>query len=126
MQSAQNQIEPFLADGLCHQPCGSKAVHPRGWFLGDVDGAVSTFGQRLADGLLHARRPNADDHHLAAVLLFELQRGFQRIGIRLVHLITEVAFADPARIFAEAQGGIFGGNLFDTYDNLHGMTLRLI
>jgi hypothetical protein len=52
----------------------------------DVDGAVGAAGQRLAHHLRRAGRAGRADHHLAAVLLLQAQRLFERVGVGLVEL----------------------------------------
>ena len=60
----------------------------------DVDGAVGAFGQGFAQRGGDALRPGAEGDHLAAILFLQLQRLFQRVGVRLVDAIGEVAFVD--------------------------------
>ena len=43
-----------------------------------------------------ASGPGAKHHHLAAVLFFQLQPFFERIGIGLVDFEAEIGFFDPA------------------------------
>ena len=61
----------------------------------DVQRAIRAARERLADHLLHARRPGRADDHLAAVLLAQAQRLLERVGVGLVHLVADVLFADP-------------------------------
>ncbi len=61
----------------------------------DVNRAVRAFGQRFADGLRGALRTGAQHDHFAAVLFFQLQRLFERVGVRLIDLEAQVGFLDP-------------------------------
>ena len=54
--------------------------------------AVGALRQRLANGLPGARGTGAQGDHFAAVLLLELQRLFERVGVRLVDLLGQVVF----------------------------------
>ena len=61
----------------------------------DVDGAVGAARERLANHLRGARGPGRADHDLAAVLLLEAQRLFERVGVGLVQLEAGVLVANP-------------------------------
>ena len=63
-----------------------------------MNGAVSALGQSFLDGLAHALRTKGDDDHLAAVFLFLTKRFFEGVGVRLAHLVAEVAIIDPFAI----------------------------
>ena len=66
-----------------------------------------------------ALRAGAQHDHLAAVLFLELQRRFQRVGVRLVDLVSQVGFLDPLARGGDAQLRIARGNLLDGDDDLH-------
>jgi hypothetical protein len=78
-----------------------------------VDGAVGALGQGLLDGLLGALGAEGNDDDLAAMLLLEPKRLLERVAVGLVHLETDVGFANPALMFADGQGSVASGNLFD-------------
>jgi len=48
-----------------------------------------------------------------------LQRFFERIGVRLVHFIAEIAILDPAPIRRDTKLGISNGDFFDGNDDFH-------
>ena len=60
-----------------------------------MDGAVGAAGERLADHLGGAGRAGRADDDLAAVLLLQPQRLFERVGVGLVQLEAGVLVADP-------------------------------
>ena len=88
----------------------------------DVNRAVGAARQRLANHLLHPRRPCRADDHLAAVLLAQAQRLLERIGVRLVHLVADVLFADPGLVVAQARLPLAGGDLLDADGDLHAVS----
>jgi hypothetical protein len=69
----------------------------------DMDGAVRTLGERLAQGARDALGAGAEHDNLAALActLLQLQRFFERIGVRLVHRPGEIALVDAATIGVE-------------------------
>ena len=84
-----------------------------------MNGAVGALGQRLANGLGGARRSAAQNHHLAAVLLFELETFFQRVGVGLIDLVAQLVLGDPEPGRVDPQGRVTRGNLLDGHHNLH-------
>ena len=66
-----------------------------------------------------ALRAGAQRHHFAAVLLLELQAGFQRVSVRLVDLVAEIGFLDPLARGGDPQLRIARGNLLDGNDDFH-------
>ena len=68
-----------------------------------MDGAVGALRQRLADGLGGAFRTGTKHDHLAAMLFFQEQRLFERIGVRLVDFEAEVLFVDPLAAVIDAD-----------------------
>src|SRR5262249_40741511 len=66
-----------------------------------------------------AGRPGRADDDLAAVLLLEAQRLFERVGVRLVHLEAGVAFANPRLAVVQARLPLARGHLFDADSYLH-------
>src|SRR5689334_9022914 len=81
--------------------------------------AVGAARQRFANHLLNARRTGRADDHFPAVLLAEPQRLFERIGVRLVHLVADVLLADPGLVVVEPGLPLAGGDLFDADGDLH-------
>src|SRR5439155_27278510 len=69
--------------------------------------------------LRNARRLRRADDDFSAVLLFEPQRFFERVGIRLVHLVAGVLFANPGFRVVEAWLPLARGNLFDANGYFH-------
>ena len=65
--------------------------------VGNVNAAVGALGQRFLDRLLHALRAHRKRHHFAAVLFLEAQGFFERKAVGLVHLESDIGFADPER-----------------------------
>jgi hypothetical protein len=68
-----------------------------------MDGAVGAFGQRFADGLRGPLRRGAQRDYLSAVLFFQLQRGFQRVRVRLVDFVRDVGFLNPLARWRDAE-----------------------
>ena len=95
LQAGEHQIGRFGFERGGQQARGSQRIERADVFCFDVDGAVGAFGQRFANGLGGARGAGAQGDDFAAVLFLELQRGFQRVGVRLVDLEGEVGFLDP-------------------------------
>ena len=57
--------------------------------------------------------PSAERHDFAAVLFLQLQRLFQRVGVRLVDLVAEIDFLDPFAGGVDAQLRVARGHLLD-------------
>ena len=85
----------------------------------DVNGAVCALGKSFADGGADALGPCAEHDDFAAVLLPELQRFFQCVGVRLVHGVLQVGLFDPFSGAVDADLRIALGDLFDGYDDFH-------
>ncbi len=83
-----------------------------------MNAAIRAFGERFLDGLLHALRSHGERDDFAAMFFFEAQSFFERVAVRLVHLEANVGFANP--VSGDGQRGVFGGNLFNAHDNVHG------
>ena len=95
LQPGQHEVELLVADRR-GQRLGHRDRIGRRQRVGlDVDGAIGAARQRLADHLRRARRPGRADDDLAAVLLLEPQRLFERVGVGLVELEAGVLVADP-------------------------------
>ena len=87
----------------------------------DVDRPVRAAGERLTDHLLHARGAGRTDHDFSTVLLAQPQCLFERVGVRLVHLVADVLLANPRLVVLEARLPLAGGHLFDADGDLHMM-----
>ena len=87
--------------------------------LFDVNRAVGALGERFADGLRGPGGPGAQRDHLAAVLLFQLQRFFERVGVGLIDLVVQIGFLNPpaGRIYAELR--VADGDLLNRNDDFH-------
>ena len=116
MQAGQNQVGLFGRDGLGHEV--GHRERPELLFF-DVNGAIGALGQRLANGLGGARRSAAQNDHLAAVPLLELEAFFQGVGVGLIDLVAQLVLDDPEPGWVDPQSRVAGGNLFDGHDNLH-------
>ncbi len=95
LQAGEDQVGRSRFERGGQQPRGGQRVEGAQIVFFDVDGAVGAFGQRLADGLRGARRAGAQRDDFAAVLLLQLQRLFERVGVGLVDLVGEIGFLDP-------------------------------
>jgi hypothetical protein len=73
----------------------------------DMDGAVGAPRERFADDLRDPRRAGRADHDLAAMLLLQAQRLFERIGVRFVHL--EPHPARESRFSTSSRRGCHSG-----------------
>ena len=85
----------------------------------DVDGAIGALGQRFANRGADALRAGAEHDDFAAVLLLELQRLFERVGIRLVHGELDVGLFNPFAGGVDAHLRIALRDLFDGDDDFH-------
>src|SRR3954470_5879260 len=81
--------------------------------------AIGAAGKRLADDLRRARGTSRDDDDLAGVLLFEPQRLFECVRIRLVQLEARVLIANPCLRFIDTQLPFARHDLFDADGYLH-------
>jgi hypothetical protein len=86
----------------------------------DVDGAVGALGESLAQRRSDALGPQADDDDLAAILLLQLERFFEGVGVGLVDGVGQIVFVDPLSAWREGDLGVALGNLFNRCDDLHG------
>src|SRR5207248_9407867 len=74
---------------------------------------TTLFRSRLANRLRRPPRSRAQCDHFTAVLLLQLQSGFQRIGVRLVDFEAEVVFLNPGSRAVNAQQRVAGRGLLD-------------
>ena len=105
--SIRSNCSSFIAAASASATTNASALARR--IVLDVDGAIGAARERFADDLRHARRPGGTDDHLAAVLLLQPQRLFERVGVRLVHLEAGVLLADPGLVVVEARLPVAGG-----------------
>ena len=103
LQSGQNQVWLLGRDRRGQKLGDAQRVDGVEVFRFHVNGPVSALGQRFANGLPGALRPGAQDHHLAAVLFFQLKGFFKRVGVGLVDLEAEAGFVDPRAGSSDAQ-----------------------
>ena len=96
LEAGEDEVGRLGADGVGEQLRAAASVSREARSSSfDVDGAVGALGERLAQGGGDAFRAGAEDDHLAAVLLLELQRLFEGVGVGLVDGVGEVVFVDP-------------------------------
>jgi hypothetical protein len=81
--------------------------------------AVGTLSERFANGLSGARGTGAQRDHLATVFFLELQRFFERVGVRLVDLEAQVGFLDPASGGFHAELRVADGDLLNRNNYFH-------
>jgi len=79
--------------------------------------------RREPDDLRDARRSRRTDDDLAAVLLLEPQRLFERVLVGFVHLETGVLLADPGPGVVEARLPLARRDLLDADGDLHAVNL---
>ena len=113
LQAGEDQIEIFGFDGGGERTGRGERIELEKFVVGDVDAAVGAFGQGFLDGLLHALGAHGDGDDFAAVLFFQAQGFFERVGVGLVGFKADVGFADPGAAFDDGERRIFRGNLFD-------------
>jgi len=82
-----------------------------------VDRAIRAFSERFTNGLSGPRRTRAQRDHFAAVLLFQLERFFQSVGVGLIDLETQIGFLDPLAGCIRPELRVADGNLLDRDDN---------
>jgi hypothetical protein len=87
--------------------------------LANLNGPVRALGQRLTNRRSHALRPGADYNHLAAMLLFLLQRLFESVCIRLVHRVVQIGFFNPLTRGVDPHLRVPLWHLFDCDNNFH-------
>src|ERR1700693_906460 len=122
LEPGEDKVEFFLPD-RCGKISGrAQWIELREIIVGDVNGTIRAFRKRFLDGLLHALRTHREDHHLAAVLLFQAQGFFKGIAVRLVHLETNVGFLDP--VSGHGEWSVFRRDLLNTDNNVHGVPLE--
>ena len=96
LQSGQDQVELLVLHRRRQRGCHGKRIGARQAIVFDVNGAIGAARQRLAQHLGHARGSGRADDHFPAVLLLQAQALFERVRVRLVHLVAGVLLADPA------------------------------
>ena len=90
----------------------------------DVYRPIGPAGQRLTKHLSDPRGSGRARDDLSAQLLLEPQALLQRVGVRLVHLITDIGITNPSALFVETRLPVARGNLLDADGNLHGVLAR--
>src|SRR5712692_1302045 len=84
-----------------------------------MNGSVGAFCKRLFDGLPRALGAQRNDDDFSAVFLFLAKRLFERVGIRLAHLVADIAVIDPLLIRRYSQDRILLWHLLQTHDDVH-------
>ena len=118
LQPGKDQVEGFFFDRLGQGARGVQGVKSCEAIVFQMNGAVGSLGQRLAQHLLRPRRTGGDHHHLATIFFLLPHRLFQRIGVRLVHLIANI-LAEPGRALIQLQRRIFLRYLLHANQDLH-------
>ena len=124
LQTGENEIEALVAHrrreriGRVERIGGDRAA------VLDVDGAVGTARQCLAQHLRDAFGSDGAHDDLAAVRLLEAQRLFEGIRVRLVHLVGDVGITNPGARVVDARLPVASWNLFDADGDFHGAQLR--
>src|SRR5947199_6174 len=80
----------FVLDGGYKCFGNVSSIHADKSIVFQVNGAVRTLSQSLAQNLLRPWRPSGNHHHLATVLLLLPQRLFQSVRVRLIHFIRDI------------------------------------
>ena len=78
--------------------------------------------KRFANHLLHARRSGRAHDDFAAMLFAQTQTLFERIRVRLIHLVGDILLADPRAIVVQAGLPFTRRDLLDSDGDLHGVT----
>ena len=118
LQSRQHQVRFFALDRRRQRFRRAERIERVRLVIRDVHAAVGALGQRFLDRLLHALRAHRHGDHFAGVFFLQAQGFLERVTIRLVHLKSDVGFANPACV-GNGQGSVLGGHLLDADDNLH-------
>ena len=118
LQSGEDEVEAFVLDGRREGLSGVEGVERDEAVALEMNGAVGSLGQRLAQHLLRARRAAGDDHHLATVLFFLAQRLFQGVGVGLIHFVGNI-FANPRAALVQLERRVFLRDLLHADQDLH-------
>ncbi len=119
MDASQDQVRSLGADRRCEEPRGRQRIVGAGFLGLDMERPVGAFRQGFANGLAGARGSETEGDHFPAVLLLQLETLFQGVCVRLVDLIGEILFRNPAGGGGDLQLRVPSRNLFDRYQNLH-------
>jgi len=84
-----------------------------------MDSAIRSFGEGFANRGSDALRARTEDDDLAAVLLLQLQRLFQRVGVGLIEGPLKICLFNPPSGGVDADRSIALRHLFDSDHNLH-------
>jgi len=84
-----------------------------------VNGSIGTPRQRFANHLRRSRRARRHDDDFAGVLLFQAQRLFERVGVRLVELEARVLIANPGLGVVDSKLPLPRHDLFDSNGYFH-------
>src|SRR5207237_3001161 len=90
LQAGEDEVELLILDGSSECLGGVDGVERNEAGIFQMNGAVGSLGQRLAQYLLGARRSGSNRYYFAAVFFFLPQGFLKRIGIRFVDLVGDV------------------------------------
>src|ERR1051326_561858 len=91
-----------------------------------MQAAISAARERFTDNCLHPLGAKRKRHDFAAVLLFQLQRRFQCISVRLVDLVSQITVLDPGLLFIDTEDRIVFRYLFKADDDIHYCFLSVV
>ena len=110
LKAGQHKVEFLLAHGVGERAGDDKGIcgDRREAIVLNVNGAIGAARQRFAQHLRRARRPGSADDDLAAMLLSQAKRLFERVGVGLVHLEAGILLAHAAPAFRRCAAATRG------------------
>ena len=123
--AADDEVEGLTLDGGGERPRGAERVGVLELGIGHQDSAVRAHGQCPPDRLEGPGRAHRDDHDLAAILLDQLEPGFDRVLVARVEDQVHPLPDEPLGLRVELAGSVGIRDLLDADEDVHGWLLSL-
>ena len=118
LQAGEDEIELLILDRSGERLGSIEGVEAHEGGVFEVNGAIGTLGEGLAQDLLCASRAGGDDDNFTAVLFFLAECFLEGVGVGLVHLVGDI-LADPGTGLVEFERCVFLRHLLHADQDFH-------
>ena len=119
LKAGKHQVGAFRLYGCGEKACDGQCIPPMEIVAGNVQGSVCALGEGVPQDSLRAVWTDGECDDFASVLLFQQEGLLQRVSVRLIECVLEVAVFDPFSIGRDSNGSSRFGDLLQGYYDLH-------